>query len=291
LNKAGFHVFAGCLFPEGDGAKKLERSAFYPNRLTVIGLDITRDSDIEQLYNRVREHCQGEAGDKLWALVNNAGILRLGELEWGSFDHTFQSVIEVNTMGAVKMTRKFLPLLRESKGRLVNVASVAGRISAPTMVSYSMSKYAIVAFTEGLRREVAKFGVKVSSIEPFIFATRLATKEYMDSLLDMCWETTPQEARDSYGERYFRGFKKRSWFISKWMTNSGPEAVVEAILDAIRSPEPLFTYTVASLLTRPVLWLTRSVPQEWFDIGFHWFMRLSKGDKPQIQAKIGSKSG
>jgi NAD(P)-dependent dehydrogenase (short-subunit alcohol dehydrogenase family) len=63
----------------------------------------------------------------LWAVVNNAGIAAFTEIEWCSVDQ-FQRILDVNVLGVVRVTKAFLPLLRHSKGRVVNVASLAGQL-------------------------------------------------------------------------------------------------------------------------------------------------------------------
>ena len=62
----------------------------------------------------------------LWAVVNNAGIATFTEIEWCSVDQ-FQRILDVNVLGVVRVTKAFLPLLRYSHGRVVNVASLAGK--------------------------------------------------------------------------------------------------------------------------------------------------------------------
>ena len=62
----------------------------------------------------------------LWAVVNNAGIAAFTEIEWCSVDQ-FQRILDVNVLGVVRVTKAFLPLLRYSKGRVINVASLAGK--------------------------------------------------------------------------------------------------------------------------------------------------------------------
>ena len=97
---------------------------------------------------------------------------------------------EVNTLGTVRVTKAFLPLLRESQGRVVCVASMAGilnilktqsyalkflsvfrigRVTVPGFTPYSMSKFAVVAFADGLRREMHKWGISVHCIEPSLY--------------------------------------------------------------------------------------------------------------------------
>lgn len=62
---------------------------------------------------------------ELWAVVNNAGLAMIAEIEWCSVD-SFQKILDVNVLGVVRVTKAFLPLLRHSKGRVINVSSLAG---------------------------------------------------------------------------------------------------------------------------------------------------------------------
>ena len=127
---------------------------------------------------------------ELWAIVNNAGIAHVTEMEWCSMEN-LQRLLDVNTVGPARVTKTFLPLLRRAQGRIVIVASTAGikedeiewrkpneilklikslgRIVLPSMVPYSMSKFAAVALGEGLRREMKKWSVTVHTIEPSFY--------------------------------------------------------------------------------------------------------------------------
>ena len=109
----------------------------------------------------------------LWALVNNAGIIEYGGLEWGSpgVEH-YAKQMDVNALGVVRVTKSFLPLIRDrsnDSARVVIVASCASRATMNGMVGYSMSKFAVRAFADGLRRELRKWNKHVAVIEPFVY--------------------------------------------------------------------------------------------------------------------------
>lgn len=105
-------------------------------------------------------------------MVNNAGILSLLEIEFGDMT-PFTRQMDINCFGAVRVSKAFLPLLRRgslsSRGRVVNVASLAGRFTMPGFVAYCMSKGAVITFSDGLRRELAKWGIEVVCIEPHLY--------------------------------------------------------------------------------------------------------------------------
>ncbi|KAH3872372.1 hypothetical protein DPMN_035588 [Dreissena polymorpha] len=120
LYDRGFLVFAGCLSPDSAGALALKSEC--PDQLHVIQIDVTDEWQVRGALKFVKE----KIGDNsLWALVNNAGIAIFTEIEWCSVSQ-FQRVLDVNVMGVVRVTKVFLPLLRSAKGRVVNVASLAG---------------------------------------------------------------------------------------------------------------------------------------------------------------------
>ncbi|CAG2180367.1 unnamed protein product, partial [Oppiella nova] len=78
--------------------------------------------------------------------------------------------MDVNSMGQVRVTKAFLPLLRKTRNsRIVNVESLAGRIAMPGISSYAMSKFAVRAFSESLRNEVKQFDINVVVIEPSVY--------------------------------------------------------------------------------------------------------------------------
>lgn len=164
LNAEGYTVYAGCLNPTGRGPQDLLKFAKFPQRLHLLQLDVTKNEDIVAALALVKDSLQMKK-EKLWGLVNNAGIAKFGLLEWGQISD-YEKLFDVNVLGMCRVTRAFLPLLRKSKGRVVNVASLAGRIAVPGLGIYSMSKHAVVAFSEALRREMLPWGVKVISIEP-----------------------------------------------------------------------------------------------------------------------------
>lgn len=88
----------------------------------------------------------------LWALVNNAGIAarRSGPLDWLDVDD-FRRVMEVNLFGMVRVTKACLPLLKLTRGRIVNVTSAAGRLALARKGPYDSSKFAAEAFSDIIR--------------------------------------------------------------------------------------------------------------------------------------------
>nr|CAD7264825.1 unnamed protein product [Timema shepardi] len=109
------------VFITGAGAQELKSDT--SSRLHIVPLDVTKEKDVDKAVEYVKSS-QGNQG--LWAVINNAGVLALGETELMPVE-IFQRIIEVNTIGSVRVTKAFLPLVRKSKGRLVFTASSAER--------------------------------------------------------------------------------------------------------------------------------------------------------------------
>ncbi|XP_060132048.1 17-beta-hydroxysteroid dehydrogenase type 2 isoform X2 [Zootoca vivipara] len=126
LDRLGFTVFATVLNEKGPGAEKLRQSC--SGRLFVLQLDITNSAQIKEVYLEVRKKLQG--GD-LWGVINNAGVLGLmGDGELLPM-HSYKQCMDVNFFGPVELSKAFLPLLRKSKGRLINISSMAGIQGTP----------------------------------------------------------------------------------------------------------------------------------------------------------------
>lgn len=246
LNRDGFYVLACCLNSESEGAKKLLRNAYKKDKMKVVQVDVTRDSDILQLKSIVdnlltKENASGIT--ELYALVNNAGILLNSGIEWGANGPScedFEKMFDVNVYGVVRMTRIFLPLLRKSKGRVVNVTSIAARLSAHGFTAYCASKAAAAKFTEGLYMEMAPFGVKCISIEPYQIKTEILNVENMTKAITKAWKDSSEEIRSSYGLDAYKDVVRYVRFIStdESFINPRIEDASDAIADAILSPEP-----------------------------------------------------
>ena len=114
LNQNGFRVYATVLSAANEGSKQLVRSAVFEDKMHVLEMDVTNDDNVRQVYEEVRNDLNSN-GDQLWAVVNNAGVITFGHIEWGTIDD-YKQVFEVNTFGAVRVTRIFAPLIKDSRG-------------------------------------------------------------------------------------------------------------------------------------------------------------------------------
>lgn len=233
LHKLGYTVYACCLFSQQEGAKGLRKIG--GSRMHVLQVDVTSEVQIRE----ATEYVKSTLGNtELWALVNNAGIASYAEIEWCAVN-VFQRIMDVNVIGVVRMTKSFLPLLRTSKGRVINVASLSGRYTLPAFAAYSMSKVACIAFSDGLRQEMSKFGIKVITVEPGLYRTPIAFQMMAES--KKRWDDTPTEIKDAYGEEYFAGFID----LLKFQMNrarENVEEVVDLMIEAVTTTHPHIRY-------------------------------------------------
>ena len=173
LDRLGFIVFAGVRKPEDGQALQKTTS----DRLVPILVDVTDQPSIQRSLAIVSERC-GSNG--LYGLVNNAGIAVPAPLEAIPLPD-FRRQLDVNVIGQLAVTQAFLPLIRQARGRIVNMGSIAGRSTIPMMGAYSASKFALEAMTDALRLEVQPWGIQVSIIEPGAITTPIWTKSAEDA--------------------------------------------------------------------------------------------------------------
>lgn len=166
-----------------------------------IELEVTRYEDFENAAHQVAEAWGG-----LDILVNNAGVAGAASIEDGSID-SWHRIIDINTFGVVHGCKAFTPILRESRGHIVNVASAAGFASLPEMGSYNVSKAAVVSLSETLDAELAPHHIDVTVACPGFFQSELAAEgrivaaenDPMAELLRRETETTSLSAEDVVG--------------------------------------------------------------------------------------------
>ena len=231
LDRLGFTVFAGVRKPE-DGAALQQSSS---DRLIPLILDVTDRSSIQQSHAIVSERV-GTNG--LYGLVNNAGIAVASPLEAIPIPD-LRRQLEVNVISQVAVTQQFLPLIRQARGRIVNMGSIAGRAAMPLMGPYSASKFALEAITDALRLEVRQWGIHVSIVEPGAIATPIWAKSSV--------EAAHREA--TVGAELRRLYEPMVAAVRKVVDEATkraipPDVVAKAVEDALIAPRPKTRYLV-----------------------------------------------
>jgi NAD(P)-dependent dehydrogenase (short-subunit alcohol dehydrogenase family) len=167
LARGGHQVVATMRNPAG--SPELAAQAASENLpVRIETMDVDSDDSVKQAFARIL--AQGPVD----VLVNNAGIERTGAIEEAPLAD-FRTCMETNYFGAIRCIQAVLPSMRErGSGTIVNVTSVAGKISVSPMAPYSASKFALEALSECLAQELKAFGVRVAIVEPGIIDTRMA---------------------------------------------------------------------------------------------------------------------
>uniref|UniRef100_UPI00398F33BB retinol dehydrogenase 7-like n=1 Tax=Pristiophorus japonicus TaxID=55135 RepID=UPI00398F33BB len=235
LDKQGFHVIAACFTANGAEGLQIDCSS----KLKTVRLNVTSQDNIQDAV----EFVQAEVGDQgLWGLVNNAGrATPIGPTEWLTVDD-FKRVLDVNLLGLINVTLHFLPLVKKAKGRIVNVASVMGRISFAGG-GYCLSKCGVESFSDILRRDMQHFGMKVSIIEPGFFKTETTNLELIEKDLLQLWERLPPETRDQYGSKYFDKYIKVQRFSMVSLYSTDLKKVTNCMDHALTAWYPRTRYS------------------------------------------------
>jgi NADP-dependent 3-hydroxy acid dehydrogenase YdfG len=154
LHEAGLRVYAT--------ARRLDTLAELAGRgITTLALDVTDETSMTEAVAAV----QADAG-AVGVLLNNAGYGLYGPVEQLPMAE-IRRQFETNFFGLVRLTQLVLPGMRDRRrGRILNVSSMGGRATLPGGAFYHASKYAVEAFSDALRMEVAQFGIEVVLIEP-----------------------------------------------------------------------------------------------------------------------------
>ncbi|XP_005345797.1 estradiol 17-beta-dehydrogenase 2 [Microtus ochrogaster] len=242
LDKLGFRVFAGVLDAKGSGAEELRKTC--SEHLLVLQMDVTKLEEIKDVYSKVTEKTKDKG---LWAVVNNAGIFQYPIDAEIIPMAQYRKCMAVNFFGAVEVTKMFLPLLRRSKGRLVNMCSMGAEVPMKWLAAYCSTKAALTMFSSIARLELSKWGVKVAIIQPGGFQTNVAgSPDIWDKMEKEILDDISQETQDDYGQDYIH--TQRS-FLQTMKTRSSPDItpVLWDIQHAISAKNPSSFYTPGKL--------------------------------------------
>lgn len=160
-------------------------------------------------------------------LVNNAGVLGFGIFEGTSLSN-MQTIFDINVWGTVRTTLAVLPSMREQNaGLIINVTSGLGIFSAPFIVPYAMSKFALEGMAEGLRTEIRDFNIETVTIPAGPFPTEISGKAGFGA--------DRQEIIDAYGEKTAADVQKfgGNMFAKIEEYKADPQEVADAVRDLV----------------------------------------------------------
>jgi NAD(P)-dependent dehydrogenase (short-subunit alcohol dehydrogenase family) len=260
LESAGFRVFAGVRKVE-DGEKLVAESAH--GRVHPVIMDVTNGDQVRAAVDEVTG-LLGEA--PLWGLINNAGVSFPGPLECVTTDR-LRVQLETNVVGQLAVLQGFLPLLRHSRGRIVNVTSGLGRIALPYLGVYAAAQFAKEGMSDALRRELKPFGITVSVVQPGMIVTPIWEKvtSWGQEVLD---SGHPEIHRYRASFQRFLAMHEQSARESK----TRPEDFAEVVARALTDAKPKTRYPVGSDMVAATV-IARLLPDRLLDKYFASFVQ------------------
>jgi NAD(P)-dependent dehydrogenase (short-subunit alcohol dehydrogenase family) len=224
----GWDVIAG-VRTEADGAAV---TALNPQRISSVILDVTDAGHLAALDESLPQ--------RLDAVVNNAGVVVSGPMEVVTPDD-WRRQLEINVIGQLAVTQAVLPRLRESRGRVVFISSVNGRLSMSMIGAYCASKFALEAAADALRMELRPWGIGVALVEPAQTDTDMWRTA--DDMVEQAESALTAQQRDLYA-RHIAGMKKMIPVSQKMAV---PAAKVSAVVEqALTARRPRARYVVGA---------------------------------------------
>ncbi|MCK9536680.1 MAG: SDR family NAD(P)-dependent oxidoreductase [Bacilli bacterium] len=154
----------------GFSRRKRENSA-----INYIACDVTDKKQVKAAFEQINED--------IYAVINNAGIGISGPVEYAAAED-IQKIIDVNIIGVINVCQIAIPYLRKSKGKIINIGSVAGDLIIPFQTFYSITKAAVHALTQGLNMELKPFGIKAITVLPGDTKTSFTANRYKNVVQD-----------------------------------------------------------------------------------------------------------
>ena len=246
----GYYVF-GSVRNEED-ANSCQNS--FGSQFTPLIFDVRDRKSINDAVEIVRRRI-GSAN--LTALINNAGIAISGPLQFIAGED-IQDQFDINVVGLINATQAFLPLLGGIKGnlgpagRIVNISSVAGTITMPFQTPYAASKHAVESITDGMRRELTPYGIKVISIRPGPVQSDI-------------WQKELAKGDEKYDHTIYKNVwrGKNKMISSKERLAAPTRSVSKTILKAIEAKSPKRHYLVYKSLVK--YYFVRMIPVSLLD--------------------------
>ena len=215
-----------------------------------IYLDVTDEESIKSAIDTIIEN-EG----RIDVLINNAGYGSFGAVEDVEINEARRQ-FEVNLFGLARLVQLVLPHMRKQKeGRIINVSSMGGRMTSYFGGWYHATKYALEAFSDALRMEVADFGIDVSLIEPGLIKTDwgiIAANKLADSSKGGAYEKEALRTSEGMKKQYSGNM------------GSNPIVITKAISKAVNSRRPKARYLIG-FMAKPLVFLHTILPARVFD--------------------------
>jgi short-subunit dehydrogenase len=237
LANAGYRVYGLARSYDKLQAMAGELANFVP-----VEFDVTKPDK----FDKVLDPIIASSPSGIFGLVNNAGYVEPGAIEDLSME-SIRMQFETNFFGLVGVTKKILPsMMAQKEGRIVNVSSMAGMVSLPTIGMYCATKHALEAFTEALRMELWNTGIKVASINPGIIETNIHF-------------VTDEKVSQLKNSRFAKAYAK---YLKETPRGLPSSIVADAIYDAVSTSKPKYRYLLGSAREKAGVRLRRIAPDD-----------------------------
>lgn len=231
LAERGYRVFAG-----GRNAERISALQQFANErklpLTAMELDVCDDVSVDRAVAEIEK-----SAGTVDVLVNNAGIAIAAVMEEITLADLHKQ-FETNYFGPVRMSQRVLPgMRRKLSGRIINMSSIAGKLTSPLFGPYSSSKHAVEAISDAMRMELYPFGIQVVLIEPGYIPTSMNRNAgELSSVYAKGAEQSPYKS-------VYQGFLK-SWGKTTKSSHYTPEDCARVVVRAIEDDPPRARYPV-----------------------------------------------
>jgi NAD(P)-dependent dehydrogenase (short-subunit alcohol dehydrogenase family) len=244
FGRAGHQVHATMRNPS-QSPVLAERAARENLAITVSAMNVDSDQSVsEAIAAIVKSH------GPIDVLVNNAGVEGRGSVEELQLAE-FRAIMETNYFGALRCIQALVPQMRQrGSGCIINVSSVAGRISNPPLTSYCASKWALEALSEGLAGEMRTFNVRVAIVEPGIIDTAMARR------------IEKPTTESPYGQ----SARFSALFAGSLKNPVPPSLVAEKILEIAESGTWQLRHPVGPDAAPLLQWRSQMTDEEWIDV-------------------------
>ncbi len=248
LANRGFHVLAGV-------RNNTDADAIRAKNIEPVVLDITMEEHIADLVQRIEQDPEKR---QLRALINNAAIEINTPVEVLPLSE-WRRQFEVNLFGQVAMIQALLPVLLNSKGTIVNISSIGGKVAMGCYGPYASTKFALEGMSDALRRELKHLGVKVVVVEPGAVTSAMSAR-VRPNAEKITSEMTPKQ-RGRYGGLMHAMVAQAESYTNKAVPAKKAGRVIADIL-TIKRPKARYTIgNDALVLSR----LIRFLPDRWLD--------------------------
>src|SRR6201990_1310058 len=192
----------------------------YTGKVLALQLDVTNQEQINAAVEATIQHF-----GRIDVLVNNAGFGITGAAE-AYTDEQFRSQLETNLYAPIEVTRAVLPYMRKQRsGFIMQISSVGGRVGNAGLTMYQAAKFGLGGFSEGLSKEVAPLGIKVTCVEPGGFRTHWAG----DSMI---------YARSIEGYEQSVDVRANFFKSGDFKPVGDPDKAAKVMIDLVEAPEP-----------------------------------------------------